>query len=407
MQLQITKDRYKSTNNIIDVNPETLAVSAKSYDWWNYIWTDSVGNIVFNYSKYSKTTSRHQDEANSILSRLNLKVSVYLYNITSNYNFASSAIKDEIEKLKKKIKGIDDEINRKGSHKRKNFERNAEIKSIEYIIKDLNRFLADGLNKKLMRIEETRPHWQYSEEYKETLKPHLAHLFLNHKGKIDVNALNEFVKKNRVPVGYNNDTARFSCPYTKLTELLSLKKTDIRRVICYGFSLDLERQLPEFGSDQWQKLVKFCDRKNINRETFNNYKLDMIHTWLTNAQNRIDLGPSEPRQEETFQYPQWVYAIKPDEKHTWKILDTPRKLRQEGKSQHHCIGGSNYIDHCRRDSMAFHLDGFTFFTDRVGNIKQTHGKYNADTPDNIETLFQELINAERDSNIVYLSERRA
>ena len=71
--LQITKNRYKWNSMLIELSEDLTKINAWSYKWFRYLKTDSVGNVYFLDTKYSRTTSTHYNCTKDILSDLGIE----------------------------------------------------------------------------------------------------------------------------------------------------------------------------------------------------------------------------------------------------------------------------------------------------------------------------------------------
>jgi len=405
MHLQITNRRYKGSNCELSIDRDG-ALSATSYDWWRFVWSDSVGNIIINNSRYSISTSKHQSAVWSILRRLNRPVCLELNYVRSSHRFANSAIEDEIKAIGGLIRKLESEISAKGSHRRKNEERREQIKHFEFRIKDLQRYLDEYLNKKYFRdCWRDGQYWKYDDDSRDELIEVLRRLFLNHKGKFDEQALHHFIADNLVPIT-NNLSDRVACEYSKLLALLDLKPIDRRKIVIYEFALDLENQLPEIDSDEFLKIKKFCDKNSIGKN-FTNFDLEILHTKLTNLQNRKTY---EPKPEEFWPINPILDLVLTDLRGLHDLesrhLNSARLLRAEGKRQKHCIGGSNYIEQVGSGRyFATHIAGGTYLFDQDLNITQASASCNRPVNEYHETLIVNLIEVYK-RKIVRL-ERRA
>ena len=128
MELQITNNCYKGSNNELNISNDFKTISAYSYNWWRYITTDSVGNIIFNETQYSHSTSRHQSNSYHQLFTLGIRPTIVLSHTVENLAHGIANVIDyEIENIKRKISQIQSEINKKGSWESKNETRERSI----------------------------------------------------------------------------------------------------------------------------------------------------------------------------------------------------------------------------------------------------------------------------------------
>jgi len=392
MKLYLSKHRYGTGKNYVAINPETLAPTAISYSWWKYVTVDSVGNVIFLNSYYSSTTSRHQSETKRILMRLGIPINLQL-----NYaqrgldtNYLDHAIDDEITAIRKQCDELADAICTKGARKKTNAYRWSTINNNEYTIKDLIRFKTEYLDKKKFVV----PHaakWlcgRWTDETREERKKLVTPLFLKSNGKIQTNELNQYALNQDQSRRENWDTILGKD--SKISLLWDgLKVEQLRLLNLYEFCIDLENQIPVEHSDEYLALHKFIRRDDV---AFSLYSLDRMHTWLTNKQTLAARKSEErePKVESVFPYSPIVNLIQVPENRTLTILDTPSKLRREGKNQGHCIGGASYIADCKRGYIALNYAGYTFYFSRDLQLISTSGKYNSATPQNLRA---ELVHA--------------
>jgi hypothetical protein len=114
-----TKNQYKASNFMFDCNTK----ESWSYDWWCFSRIYK-GRLIFNHTRYSQSTCRHQSKA---LSLLGYNVDFTLHNTTSNLTDVEDALRDEIKNTKFEIRNIIKAIRNPRSQPRKNKERKGEI----------------------------------------------------------------------------------------------------------------------------------------------------------------------------------------------------------------------------------------------------------------------------------------
>ena len=144
MKLLSSKNTYTASNCKLVVSDDLTQVSAFSYSWWQFVVTDSVGNVFFNDATYSNTTRKHQEDVSCVLSELGVKQCLVLQNTTENMTSDEGireAIESEIQGIHGLIQGLEQAIAKRGSWKRTNAERAESIKAKGYEIKDLERIV--------------------------------------------------------------------------------------------------------------------------------------------------------------------------------------------------------------------------------------------------------------------------
>jgi hypothetical protein len=390
MKLQTTKNRYKQTNCELAVNDsgDFVEVYADSYNWWPFIQTDKVGNIVFNNANYSKPTTNHQSNCSRILYRLGLETHLTLRRTKSPMRDIKESINDEISYIRDDIRNLIAKIKTKGSWKKTNVSRKNKIKSLLYEIKDLRNYRDKYIDKKLIpteklninKLEIKNDYWanKLNSEcsvlisyYQKGNKIDFQNInkVLTRKGKYSLDQIPRNIDKIKALIGFNHD---LKC---------------LEEILCYRYSSDLNNMIPDKDSLEYQNLVKFLSKHNITKKNLTTFKLDKIHEFLLNKINRKNYTPSDPNYfpvNETL-----LEAEKLDDK--LKVIKSDRELRAEGRKQNHCIGSKNYIESCFRGSQAANYKGYTFYLDSNLNIRETSGKFNQGTPEKIKTEFIELI----------------
>lgn len=394
MKLKTKESEYYQKNFTLKVSEDLKEVSASSYGWWHFVATDSVGNVYFNNSTYSNSTGSHQGYVSSKLEELGVKVSVCLHNTTDHFGFNDSHIKrcieSEIKEKQSQITELNELINKKGTRKKKNEERKAEITNTEYRIKDLERIIEcvgvkpiPGPKKKLQTIQEYIKAYEYSKKKfsKDRLKRvnTLKRYYKKGSGKVDWNT----VRKILDVTGWQD----FPRSIDKTKAALGVKgDASIDFILLYRFSKDTENMIPAIDSIEYKQLLAWCKRfKNHPRNVL---LMDKLHTYLTNKVNRKNYVPSEPKPLPV--HPK-LRALEGTE--NLELIKTDRDLKAEGRKQSHCIGSKSYILQCQRGYQALNYKGYTFFLDSKLRINQTHGKHNRHTPENVRSELLQLLKA--------------
>ena len=114
-------DIYKNSTGSNHFDPSTC--KAHSYEWWCYV--DKInGKVIFNDYSYSPSTSTHQWDMRSLLRDLGIKIDHKIEAPGGLDNVSRT-----ISLYKERVKSLRAEIAKPRSHKRKNQERQAEIKN--------------------------------------------------------------------------------------------------------------------------------------------------------------------------------------------------------------------------------------------------------------------------------------
>lgn len=412
MKLQTASNKYKASNNDINIDPETLHVTAYSYNWWKYIMTDTVGNIVLIDTTYSISTSKHQSDAKSVLRGLGIKVNLTLHYttnaVTSTYNWRGreqgtiyQAINSEIVCIKDRIKNLIVGIKRKGSKRAKNEERRQAISTYWFRIKDLRNYRDNYIDKKLIPIARPKNkelfgyvgddrYYFYKIFGYDTstvrITNHLKrHFFRKQSGTYDYNGLANFIYKYGLKDSYTDIDLERIAP---LIQLFGVKNK--LAIIAYRYSLDTCNMLPCQDADpkDYNKLKSWITR-NINSDrALTLFDLDKLHTYLTNKQNRIIYAPSEP-----VRVPLHAALIKAKElvPNDLDLIDTVARMRKEGRSQSHCIGSKHYIDSLFVGYQACNYKGYTFYLNPRLEVVETKGSHNRATPSSIINEFNNIL----------------
>jgi len=377
MKLHISQNAYKQTNCSLDLSEDLTSVHAYSYNWWRFVDTDKVGNVIFNYTNYSSSTGSHQSLVHSQLRTLGIKVGVYLNHTRENISNPKQAIESEISGILAAISELQDEIDKPRSWKKTNIRRAASIQAYEYRIKDLQNYADNYIDKKRIPIKAVKLDPEDMAEGMTRYKK----FFLKPNGKVQTNELKDFLE--------NKDY--FSSVYTsidKLTALLDLRPDNKLALLNYRFTQDTDDMIPATDSKEYKQLVQWVIKNDITRKNLNALSLEKIHAYLTNKMNRKNHVPSEPRPLPVHPTIDKLRNVK-----SLKVIDTDRELRAEGRKQSHCIGGSDYIKQCLSGYQALNYKGYTFLLTPSLDISAAYGRFNSHTPDKVRSELLALIAA--------------
>lgn len=375
MKHKPTKNTYEQANNFIRVDLKNNILEAWSYDWWQYITIDSVGNVFMQDTSYSSFTSKHQSNVRSILRRLGIRVNVSVYNCKESHfgHGINSVLTDEIAAIEKWNENLLAETKVKGSWKKTNKSRLEKIVMNEYRIKDLINYRDNYVDKKVIPSKASKqPHEERG----------LEKYFTKPNGVIDVNGMKSIAQR----MGYGDAPESID----NIKNLLGLNNNScIDSILIYEFSNDLNNMIPDVDSVEYQKLLKAIKRYKLDVKNMSTHCLDKLHTFLTNLQNARTY---EPKPAVEFELSKEVLALTdkvPSKELT--IIRTDKQLRSEGRKQNHCIGSSDYISQCMQGYQALNYKGYTFFLTPDNKIDQTQGKHNCSTPweyrEELETLL--------------------
>jgi hypothetical protein len=317
--------------------------------------------------------------------------------IDSNFRRGiKSTIRDNIRQLILDIRELQTAINKPRTHKRKNKERADAIEFMKYRIKDLRRYCADYVDKKPIPVKSLKMSEVYKKvdpNYKNNEDDYLSRwnqehndkvdtykkYFLKDNGKLQINEFQEFIKVKVKHSRYHLSAAPLSID--KIKALLNTK--DANTILLFIHADDLNRMIPEIDTPEYDKLkIWLAQRKG---HPMNTYLLDKMHTYLLNKTNRKAYTPKPPQE---FPVHLNLLRLEADKTKGLTLIKTDKELKTEGRNQSHCIGSKHYIEDCLDGYQALNYKGYTFFLTPDLKIKQTHGRFNSWTPDNIR---QELI----------------
>ena len=393
MKLLITQNEYGCGKNKLEISPDCKKIVATSYGWWKYVYVDSVGNVIYNNSTYSNTTSKHQGETSSTLRKLGINIQLELNHTTSNLNHAENvveALNSEISWYEENNLELKELTLKKGTRKSKNEERKNQIKSQEFEIKDLINFRDNYLNKKLYPVKNNLlEKWEYPifdencEYSKRDKKEYFAAMesykkyFLKDNGVLNTQDYNTVIKSF---TRYDRSLAPDSLD--KLIAILGNVKPNLIEILSYSELTGLINMMPEETHVDFKDFKKKALRIFENHDKImNRYFLDKLHQVLVNKINKKDYSPREPQ---NLPIPEKIKSIQHKD---LTLIRTDRELRAEGKRQGHCIG--NYVKECfETGKFALNFKGYTFMLNSNCKLVETKGRYNAQTP---ETIKNELI----------------
>ena len=110
---------YKSNNNVVDLENTT----AHSYGHWQYLRKVN-GRTIFNQTRYSQSTCKHQRECYDLL---NYQADLVLRHTLESLSNPVSALISEVKGIEYEIAELERAMAKPRSHGRKNYERQREI----------------------------------------------------------------------------------------------------------------------------------------------------------------------------------------------------------------------------------------------------------------------------------------
>jgi len=357
MKLLITQNIYRGSNNELQVSGDLKRVSAYSYDWWKYITTDSVGNVIFNDTSYSVSTSKHQRDAFYKLLELGIKPALVLRNTIKSVKDYESAIMDEINSLEAKCNKMLRAITSKGTHTSKNLERINDIDSRVSRILELKRFLDEFLDKKPYEARKFKP-TSKNHSIERDLWCRLTNWRINQ-------ALERY---DKLPEAFK----RWGIKCCKLDAAI------------YPFTKDVAGMLESL--DPRDKKLRGKVQKLMAAQ--NTLALDKLHTYLVNKANRKVYTPVNRNEE--------VYNINPRLKgrEDLRPIVNRYQLRAEGRRQSHCIGshGAYHDRIVSNQNQAFNFKGYTFYTTYDLKVIAAHGAHNRPVPGSVYKELEKILN---------------
>jgi hypothetical protein len=427
MQLQVTKNTYKRANCELILSEDLKRAEAYGYDWFKYLHTDNVGNIIL--SEYSSVTSReHTRDILAVLKGHNLKPALTLdfvneYSETEgrsikaihdhfyyggNLTDINQAIKSEINLYKEHIRYLIEKIKAPRTHKNKNKDRKNEIKKCLYKIKDLRYFRDNILDKKQVKVtfkNNSFLGYRYSSVKLDALKV-FNEVYNRYLKCSDTRQVKYYLKNfNVLQAQISHDHKGIELKLDKLCKLFNLNQNfDFTKIVFYRHIVDVERSIPsDIDSVEYSDFLKIVKRLKITKDNLNTLQLDRLHTSIINRALRAEKGPSVPKIWPKYQVPQKLIELETEINKQQKsdiltVIKDQGQLKKEGRQQKHCIGTDSMGYHRKillQGYLALNFKGFTFFLDPDLNINQTYGKHNSSTPYDIRFELRELLSSLR------------
>ena len=139
---KLTKTRYvkreqsiKSSNFIMNL----VTLKAYSYGWWLFC-TKLNDKVIFNRTRYSSTTDKHQGKAQRVL---NYQADLTLRFTTTSLENLELALQNEIKGAKLEISSLESLIKKPRTHKAKNLERRVTINKLNEHVQLVNKYLGE------------------------------------------------------------------------------------------------------------------------------------------------------------------------------------------------------------------------------------------------------------------------
>lgn len=396
MNLLLTKGTYSRGAGRLRVSPDLKDIRATSYDWWQFIATDKVGNVFHIATHYSPSTSRHQSDALDVLRRLGIEVAFTFRHLSQNANFSSwegsidNLLMKEVAGMQNAIREHIRDIRNPRSRPHKNAQRRDLIRELWYRIKDVRRIQREYLDAKVVPVKNRQYEYRSHDAAESAFTP----FFRKPNGKLNTNGLRAFIKRH-YRYGMAGDAPR---SIDRTRKLLGLKARDsVEFILGYRYARDTEAMIPSEDSPEYTRLQKWLARNIGESHPRNMLLMDKLHTYLINRLNRANRAPSSPRVAMQLPVHPAIRAAREilqmqEKAEALQIIDTDAALRAEGRKQHHCIGGSDYLQMCRKGYQALNFKGYTFFLTPDLRVDQTHGKYNSHTPAYVVAELTALLN---------------
>lgn len=277
MRLHTTENTYVTTNNSLYISDDLSVIKAYSYDWWQYVATDAAGNIYFQDCYYSSSTSTHQGIVKDILRCLGLPISFhFLYTSCGFHVGIDTVFEKEIEALQEKIAELEEQINTPRSHRRKNLERENEIRDYYSRIAEVQNFRDRYYNKEKFTPE-------VSDKDLHLMRPN----YYTAIGENDKLLMEILQRKSPYSFRYHGSTLLKVKDLMELRKLLGATKDQLSTldIVVYGRSKQLLELLREEHND---KLVKTkIARYAVNG--YNTFTLEKIFCYLKDRVARREL----------------------------------------------------------------------------------------------------------------------
>lgn len=403
MKLKTKVSEYQASNSTLYVSPDLTKATAISYDWWHFVETDKVGNIILNYSHYSSSTSNHQSSVSFKLKDLGIIPALVLRDTQANLKDGiQEAITDEIKSLKKQRSDLLKATKVKGSHRRKNLERKETRKELKFRIKDLLNIRNNYIDKapipqkreKLNLENHIKPDWV--DESDKGLKRRfdlrkvqcfnaLKKHFKKPNGKINLQGLLEYLRNYSMP--WNKEEIPSLETIKELRNLLKIKGNENTNfILSYSHSKDIPAMVGTIDSPERDQVIRWL--RSMNDHPKNVLLLEKLHTYLVNRLNRKNYAPKEPTE-----LPVSKTLLKLEGTKDLTLIKTDRELKAEGRRQSHCIGSSGYLHGCMKGNQVLNYKGHTFYLTQGLDLIEVHGRHNQHTPEKIRKELFDLIKA--------------
>lgn len=420
MKLLVTKNEYKESNLTLHVSEDLSELSAYGYDWFRYLSTDKVGNIIL--SEYSSQSSKkHIGSIETVLNRHSLKVSLrldFINNYSESFNRSICAIHDighyghnltsiecaikrEIKLIKNHISLLIDTIKTPRSHKSKNEQRKNEIKNCLYRIKDLRNFKNNFLDKKVKKVKFNNECFLLSDWTKNENKV-FNDIYGNYLKCKDSRQVKFYLNNFKVKRAwlYHNSSNGVPLRLEKLCKLFGLNKNyDFSKIVFYPFIQDVNDSIPsDENSIEFNEFLKMIKRLKVNKENLNSLQLDKIHTATINRNNRAEKTDYTPRAWVAYSVNEKLLSLENEINKDKKILSVIKNqgdLKKESRKMSHCIGHKDMGYHAKilnKGYQALNYKDYTFFLNPDLSINETHGRHNSSTPDYIRIELEKLLN---------------
>jgi len=424
MQLLVTKNQYKRANCVLNISKDLKEVSAYGYNWFKYLHTDEVGNIII--SEYSSVSSReHIRDILDTLAIHSIKPVIYLnfcnkYSSTENRPIksihdlghygqnlkdgVSYGIKHEIALMRQHILYLIAKIKTPRTHKAKNEARKAEIKYCYFKMKDLRNFRDNFLNKKQIKskVKFTNGYFLGYDNKKELLKTKIFNdIYGRYLKTSDDRQATNYLRSYKLKRAnlYQNTSKGISLELGNLCLLFGLNKNyDFTKIIFYSHIQDINASIPsDVDSVEYSEFLKVVKRLKITKESLNTLELDRLHTAIINKAARLERGEVEAKVWTPYEVSEKLLKMEialNEEKQLLTVIKSQGDLKREGRTMKHCIGQNAMGYHSKiltQNYQAVNYKNYTFFLNPDLTINQTYGKHNSSTPRELRAEFETIL----------------
>ena len=133
--------RFRASNFEFSASPDLRDFEGRSYGHWLFARPDGRGGAIVNRTYYSNSTVKHQIKGLDCLRTLGIPVSLELRHTTEDLTNLKAALEAEVLGLTARNAALAALISKKGTRKRTNEERKAEMEANAVQIKKLRKLI--------------------------------------------------------------------------------------------------------------------------------------------------------------------------------------------------------------------------------------------------------------------------